>query len=161
MSIEELLVQMEQYRLRREQRDYRPEWLKSFIGHAASVFEPLTHVGRVGYDCQLDERCWTVSMYLGTTEIVGGPKDGRIDPASFRIDLAQLSSLFKTVSRFEWYSIAESITKEDCSTVRSLISIHGSTPEAEEIRLELFAVPPQHVRPGLHCRPDGMIYETH
>ena len=72
MSIEELLEQMEQYRLRREQRDCRPEWLKGFIQQASSLFEPLTHVGRVGYACQFDERGWTVCMYLGTTEIVGG-----------------------------------------------------------------------------------------
>ena len=161
MSIEELLEQMEQYRLRREQRDYLPEWLKGFVHQAAGLFEPLTHVGRVGYDCQVDERGWTVSMYLGTTEIVGGAKDGRIDHAGFRIDLAQLHKLFSSVSRFEWYSVAESAERDDVGTIRSLISIHGSTLDAQEIRLELFAVPPQHVRPGLHCRPDGMIYETH
>jgi len=161
MSIEELLEQMEQYRLRREQRDYRPDWLKGFVGQAAGLFEPLTHIGRVGYDCQVDERGWTVCMYLGTTEIVGGAKDGQIDHAGFRIDLAQLTRLFSSVSRFEWYSVAEPAEKETIRGIRSLISIHGSTPDAEEIRLELFAAPPQHVRPGLHCRPDGMIYETH
>ena len=137
------------------------EWLKGFVHQAAGLFEPLTHVGRVGYDCQVDERGWTVSMYLGTTEIVGGAKDGRIDHAGFRIDLAQLHKLFSSVSRFEWYSVAESAERDDVGTIRSLISIHGSTLDAQEIRLELFAVPPQHVRPGLHCRPDGMIYETH
>ncbi|RLS69773.1 MAG: hypothetical protein DWI00_15740 [Planctomycetota bacterium] len=162
MSIEELLLQMEQYRLRREQRDCRPDWLKQFVQQASAVFEPLSHVGRVGYDCQFDERGWTVCMYLGTTEIVGGARDGQIDHASFRIDLNSLTTLFSTVTRFEWYSMGGSAT--DVATVekiRSLICVHGSVGGAHEVRLELLATPPDFIGPGLHCRPDGAIYETH
>lgn len=161
MSIEELLEQMEQYRSRREQRDYRPEWLKTFVNQASALFEPLTHIGRVGYDCQFDERGWTICMYLGTTEIVGGAKDGKIDHASFRIDLTHLGVLFTSISRFEWYSVAESDDRGDTSDIRSVITVHGSVPEGDTIRLELLALPPERVKPGLHHRPDGMIYETH
>ncbi|MDA1230313.1 MAG: hypothetical protein O2856_06025 [Planctomycetota bacterium] len=160
MSIEELLEQMEQYRLRREQRDFRPEWLKGFIRQASSLFEPLTHIGRVGYDCQFDERGWTVCMYLGTTEIVGGPKDGRIDHASFRVDLTQFTRLFESISRFEWYSVTETSAREEPEGIRSLIAVHGAIAGGKEVRLELLAIPPQTVRPGLHHRPDGMTYET-
>jgi len=160
MSIEELLEQMEQYRLRREQRDYRPDWLKQFVQLAAGLFEPLTHVGRVGYDCQLDERGWTVCMYLGTTEIVGGAKDGRIDHASFRVDLAGLNRLFARIDRLEWYSVADSSSAEPSEKIRSLICIHGAVSGDHEVRLELLAIPPDFIGPGLHCRPDGTIYET-
>jgi hypothetical protein len=161
MSIEELLIQMEQYRLRREQRDYRPEWLKKFVEQASAVFEPLTHAGRVGYDCQFDDRGWTVCMYLGTTEIVGGAKDGQIDHASFRIDLNAVSQLFDNVNRFEWYSVTETEknSKSEVDGIRSLMCLHGTTG-VHEIRLELLATPPRFVGPGLHCRPDGTLYET-
>ena len=161
MSIEELLVQMEQYRLRREQRDFRPEWLKGFIQQASSLFEPLTHVGRVGYDCQFDERGWTVCMYLGTTEIVGGAKDGKIDHAGFRIDLTHFTLLFDVINRFEWYSIAESHGSDKSDDIRSLLAIHGIAAGGNEVRLEILAMPPESVKPGLHCRPDGMTYEIH
>jgi hypothetical protein len=165
MSIEDLLEQMERYRFRREQRDYRPEWLKSFIRMAASLFEPLSHLGRVGYDCQCDERCWTVCMYLGTTEIVGGARDGQIDHADFRIDLVQLPRLFHRVTRMEWYSLTGDAPVPTVSRVRSVVAVHGTVlahePLAEQdVRLELLALPPDFVGPGLHCRPDGMIYET-
>ncbi len=160
MSIEELLEEMEQYRLRREQRDYRPDWLKLFIQQAAGLFEPLTHVGRVGYDCQCDERGWTVCIYLGTTEIVGGRKDGQIDHAGFRIDLAQISRLFREMTRFEWYSVAASAEHPQCERIRCLISVFGTVLSGEDVRLELLAIPPDFVGPGLHCRPDGLIYET-
>lgn len=160
MSIEELLEQMERYRLRREQRDYRPEWLKQFIRNVAGIFEPLTNVGRVGYDCQADERGWTVCMYLGTTEIVGGPKDGKVEPAGFRIDLSAVPGMFSRVDRFEWYSVSSSELPFSDESVRSLICIHGAVQGAHEVRLELLATPPDFVGPGLHCRPDGTIYET-
>ncbi|MFN9718738.1 MAG: hypothetical protein ACK58L_08605 [Planctomycetota bacterium] len=158
MSIEELLEQMEQYRSRRELRDCRPNWLKDFVQLAALQFEPLTSVGRVGYDCQFDERGWTVCMYLGTTEIVGGAKDGHIDHAGFRMDLLALPALFHKVTRFEWYSVEDPANSEGRS--KSLICVHGMVSSGNEVRLELMAVPPEIVKPGLHCRPDGSIYET-
>lgn len=160
MSIEELLKQMEQYRIRREQRDYRPEWLMAFIERVSAVFEPLTHVGRVGYDCQADETGWTVCMYLGTTEIVGGPRDGQIDHASFRVDLFAVSNLFLSIRRLEWYSIAGEYREGKPGSARSLISVHGTIIEGFDIRLELLAVPPEFIRPGLHFRPDGTLSEA-
>jgi hypothetical protein len=160
MSIEELLEQMEQYRLRKELRDYRPVWLKQLISSAATLLEPLTNVGRVGYECRLDEHGWTVCMYLGATEIVGGPLDGQIDHASFQIDLHQLQALFVSVSRFEWYSIAAPDSRRPGHLVRSLIVIHGTVENEHSLKLEILSVPPDFIRPGLHYRPDGMIYET-
>ena len=176
MSIEELLEQMEQYRLRREHRDYRPDWLKRMIAEAAVVFEPLQDLGRVGYDCRFDERGWTVCMYLGATEVIGGPQDGHIDHASFRIDLHQLQTLFQSVDRMEWYSVADGISTAPESRVdrcsggsgcgdaerspRSLISVHGTTACGNSLILELLAIPPDFVGPGLHCRPSGMLFET-
>lgn len=159
MSIEELLEQMEQYRLRKEHRDYRPDWLKQFINNAAGLFDPLTDIGRVGYDCRVDEHGWIVCMYLGATEIVGGAMDGHIDHAGFRIDLQKLQSLFCVVNRFEWYSVARGPGDPERNSVRSLLSLHGLTG-TNEVKLELLAVPPDFVGPGLHCRPSGMIFET-
>ncbi|MCA9034664.1 MAG: hypothetical protein KDA91_06015 [Planctomycetaceae bacterium] len=160
MSIEELLEQMEQYRLRREQQDYRPDWLKQFIRKAACLFEPLADFGRVGYDCRVDERGWILCMYLGATETIGGPLDGHIDHAGFRMDLKHLQSLFVRIDRMEWYSVANKDSRTPEQSIRSLLSVHGVVGEANEIKLELMAVPPDFVGPGLHCRPNGMIFET-
>ncbi len=160
MSIEELLEQMEQYRLRREHRDYRPDWLKQFVRNAAALFEPLAEFGRVGYDCRVDERGWIVCMYLGATETVGGPLDGHIDHASFRLDLQQLQQLFNQVERMEWYSVANPDHRTPEHSVRSLISVSGQVEGGNQLKLELMAVPPDFVGPGLHCRPNGIIFET-
>ncbi|MEY3457343.1 MAG: hypothetical protein RL215_500 [Planctomycetota bacterium] len=159
MSIEELLEQMEQYRLRREQRDYRPEWLQRFVEGAAQLFEPLMSVGRAGFDCQLDERGWLVSLYLGTTEIVGGPRDGQVDHVSFCVDLLRLQGMFSRLTRLEWYSVAAG-DGSGCGGIRSLVSVHGEVSGGGAVRLEVLSIPPEVVRPGLHLRTDGVFYET-
>jgi len=157
MSIEELLEQMEQYRLRKESRDYRPDWLKRFVEQAAALFEPLTNVGRVGFDCRLDDRGWTVCLYLGTTEIIGGPRDGQIDHASFCFDVLAMTSLFSSISRLEWYSVA---VETGPAPVKAFLIVHGCVLAGETVRMEVQGVPPQETGPGLHLRPDGMLYET-
>lgn len=148
MSIEELLQQMEDYRARREQRDHRPEWLRRFVISAADMFEPLSNVGRVGYDCQADERGWTVCMYLGTTEIIGGPKDGQIEHAGFVIDIKQLMEMFQQVHRFEWYSLSNENDERFNEATRSLLTIHGDVEDGF-VQLELLACPPKYVAPAI------------
>ncbi len=162
MSIDELLEQLQRHRETRQQRDYRPEWLKTFVSRAAELFEPLDTYGRAGFDCQLDERGWIVSMYLGATEIIGGPNDGHIEHASFRLNLEQLQGLFTTADHFEWYSLADTPQEGVRHQLRSLVAIHGSLKSDTEWRvcLELLSVPPAIVKPGIHCRPDGMLFES-
>jgi hypothetical protein len=162
MSIDELLKQLQAHREQRHQRDYRPDWLKDFISRAAELFEPLETYGRAGFDCQLDERGWTVSMYLGATEIIGGPKDGHIGHASFRMNLEELRDLFSSIDFFEWYSLADADVDGATPKLRSLVAVHGGIGEKQEqrIRLELLSVPPTLIKPGIHCRPDGMLFES-
>ncbi|MEO1981404.1 MAG: hypothetical protein ABGZ24_12875 [Fuerstiella sp.] len=149
MSIEELLQQMQDYKTRREQRDHRPQWLKDFICRVADMFEPLANVGRVGFDCQADERGWLISMYPGTTEIIGGPKDGQVEHVGFRIDILQLLQLFKEVTRCEWYSVGNKHDEPFEQAVRSLLSISGKVNSEHSVRLELLGVPPKYVGPAL------------
>lgn len=149
MSIEELLQQMEEYHNRREQRDHRPAWLKRFVNTAAAVFEPLTDIGRVGFDCNADEQGWLVCMYLGTTEIIGGPRDGQIDHAGFKIDVLQVHSLFCSVERFEWFSVANEKDDRFSQNVRSVMVVHGTLEDGQSVRLELLHVPPKYVSAGI------------
>ncbi|MCA9050305.1 MAG: hypothetical protein KDA89_16330 [Planctomycetaceae bacterium] len=150
MSIEDLLQQLSEIRDRKAQCDRRPEWLRSFIQRVADQYEPLSLVGRIGFDCQWDERGWTVCMYMGTTEVIGGPNDGQIDHVDFRIDLQQLMNLFQSVRRVEWYSVADQqkLVTESLN-VRSVLAVRGQVSNGDEIQLELLGVPPKFVRPGL------------
>lgn len=149
MSIEELLEQMEAYRARRAEKDHRPKWLRQFVRQAADLFEPLEHSGRVGFDCQADENGWIVTMYLGTTEIIGGPRDGQIDHVGFRIDLAEVGRLFAEVERLEWYSVGNLNDSRFEGSARSLLSVKGTIEGDHQIHLELLGTPPRYVGPGL------------
>ncbi|MCA9084392.1 MAG: hypothetical protein KDA81_10070 [Planctomycetaceae bacterium] len=155
MSIEELLQQMEAYRSRREQKERRPEWLQEFVQQIADHFEPLCNVGRVGFDCQLDERGWTVCMYLGTTEIIGGPRDGEVEHVSFRMDLNQLSNVFSSIDRCEWYSVSNDGDDRFTQPIRSVMCVTGIFATEHKIRLEILGSPPRYIRPGLHIDPFG------
>ncbi len=150
MSPEELLQQLEEYESRREPRDRRPKRLKYLIQQIADLFEPLRDVARVGYDCRMDEHGWLIRMYLGTTEIIGGPKDGQIEHASFRLDLQQLIGHFETIERLEWYSVANAEPDEASGQVRSLLSLVGKADEGKRIQLELLGCPPKYAPPGMH-----------
>lgn len=155
MSPEELLEQLEKYESRRKLRDHRPDWLRDLIGRIADLFEPLTDVARAGYDCRLDDMGWLVRMYLGTSEIIGGPKDGQIEHASFRLDVQQLIELFESVEQLEWYSISNTDRDEFGGEVRSILTVVGKAGDGERVQLELLASPPRYAPPGLYMTTNG------
>ena len=150
MSPEELLKQLEEYESCRKPRDRRPKWLKQLIQKIADLFEPLRDVARVGYDCRMDEHGWLIRMYLGTTEIIGGPKDGQIEHASFRLDIQQLIEHFEIIERVEWYSVANAEPDEASGQVRSLLSLVGTAGGDTRVQLELLGCPPKYAPPGMH-----------
>ena len=88
-------------------------------------------------------------MYLGTTEIIGGPKDGQIEHASFVIDVKHLISMFDDVHRFEWYSLSNENDDRFNEATRSVLSIHGKINDTAFVQLELLACPPKFVGPGV------------
>src|SRR5262249_41648670 len=48
-----------------------PVWLPEFVDQVAELFEPFVDVGRVGYECAPNTERWELSMFLGSTEVVG------------------------------------------------------------------------------------------
>jgi hypothetical protein len=102
LSARHLLQQIETDRSKRAKRDIRPVWLTALIECAAELFEPLAEVGRVGFDCRLDEQGWSVSLYLGTVEFVGGKTDGQTQRVGFRFDLKALLEQFTRVDDVSW-----------------------------------------------------------
>ena len=155
MSPEQLLQQLEEYESRRRQKDRRPDWLKALIEQVAELFDPLTDVARAGYDCRLDEHGWLIRMYLGTSEIIGGPKDGQIEHASFRLDIHRLLTVFESVERLEWYSVSNADREEFDGEIRSLLSMTATAEAGHRIQLELLGSPPRYVPSGVHLTDSG------
>jgi hypothetical protein len=124
----------------------------------AELFEPITGVSRVGYDCQLGDECWIVAVYLGATEMIGGSEDGKIRYANFEIDLREVLTKFDEYDEFIWSSFPLPMDGPE-SLARSFVTIAGKIG-GNPIRLQLFSVPPEDAGPGMRHYPDGR-FETY
>lgn len=153
MPVQHLLKQVEIYRARRQNRDIRPDWVTRLIERTTDLFEPLAELGRVGFDCRLEDELmggvWSVDLYLGSTEVVGGREDGRALPAGFDFDLQRLVALFDRVDRLIW----KARPAEDDP---SLVSLAGAVDD-NPVQLQILAVPPADAGPGFRQYTDGSL----
>ena len=156
MPVRHLLKQVEIYKSKRAQRDVRPAWVTEFINSVADLFEPMTDVGRVGFDCRFLEDCWRVDLFLGSTEVVGGPNDGRAEHTNFRFDMKPLLEKFTDIARFDWHSLAPDSgdPNADDAAMGSHVTIEGHVA-SNLLRLHVCSIPPNTAGPGFKLYPDG------
>ena len=98
-----------------------------------------------------------MGLFLGSTEIVGGQRDGQFIAASFQFDLLQLLDRFESVNRFHFNFLeqSDSLTTSDCSS--AYITIEGHLTDLEIVRLNVYATPPEEAGPGFRKTHDGKI----
>jgi hypothetical protein len=153
LSARHLLQQIESDRSKRPKRDIRPEWLTAFVEGVAELFEPAAEVGRVGFDCRLDERGWSAALYLGAVEVVGGKRDGQTERVDFRFDLKSLLEEYRRVDQLVWNVLDHAEAGPD-EPPRSFLSIDGMVGE-NRLRLAVHSSAPALVGPGLRRLADG------
>ncbi len=153
LSARHLLQQIETDRSKRAKRDIRPEWLTAFVECAAELFEPVAEVGRVGFDCRLDEQGWSAALYLGAVEVVGGKSDGQTEQPDFRFDLKVLLEQFSRVDALVWNVLDHAGVSPD-EPPRSFLSVDGFLGE-NRLRLAVHSSAPALVGPGLRRLADG------
>jgi hypothetical protein len=150
-----LLAQIETDRSQRANRDIRPDWLNNLIEEAAASFEPLVGIARVGYECQLDEAGWSISVYLGTVEMVGGKADGQARRPDFRCDLKRLLEQFSRIDDLEWTVSPQSEGEANLGQ-QSVIRI-GGLVGTSPVCLRVRSAAPETIGPGLRQFPDGRV----
>ena len=115
------------------------------------MFEPLTGVARVGYQCDATPDGWEARLYLGSTEIVGGRDDGRERLISFEFDFGRLAAGFTRLDEFRW---------NVCTTTDggsgSFVTLRGTVDE-NLISLKIYSRPPQDIGPAFRQLPDGTL----
>lgn len=136
----------------------RPAWLTALVERVADLFDPLEEVGRVGFDCRLDEEGWFVALYLGAVEIVGGKTDGELECAAFRFDLKSLLETFSSVDRFEWNVVDRCEGTSDPGP-RSFLAVDG-VAGTNRVRLSIYSAAPTAAGPGLRRLPNGRLETT-
>jgi hypothetical protein len=152
--VKHLLKQLENYRSTPRNWDIRPQWLTDLIGRVSELFDPADEVARVGFECRLTEEAWEVWLFLGRSEIVGGPDDGQTRLTNFRFDLLTLMDNFTQVDLVEWNAQPQSAVPHDGPN-GSYLLVFGRIDE-EPLKLMIFAVPPTGVAPGLRTHRNGM-----
>ncbi|WP_339730644.1 hypothetical protein [uncultured Gimesia sp.] len=157
LPIQHLMKQMENFASDQTNINCRPSWLSSFVDEVADIFNPYDEVGRVGFDCQFTEECWEVGLFLGSTEIVGGQRDGQFIAAGFQFDLLQLLDRFESVNRFHFHFMEETEPAVARTPAASYITIEGHLADLEIVRLNVYATPPEKAGPGFRKSHDGKI----
>jgi hypothetical protein len=142
----------------RSSKDLRPQWVTDLIDQISELFDPHTEVARVGFDCRVVDGRWEVGLYLGRTEMVGGRHDGSAELVNFRFDLLRLSRYFTTVERLEWDAMPQASASTG-TTKNSLVVLDG-TWESHPVTLQIHAIPPEQIGPGLKRYPDGRCEPT-
>jgi hypothetical protein len=158
LSARHLLQQLESDRSKRGRRDIRPEWLTALVERVAELFDPVDELGRVGFDCRLDEEGWSVALYLGAIELVGGKTDGQLQGAAFRFDLKSLFDSFASLERIEWH-VADATEGTLDPGPRSFLSIDGAVGE-NRIRMSINSAAPNAAGPALRRLPGGRFETT-
>lgn len=150
MPIRHLLKSLE--KRKRFSGDGRPGWLVELIESTAQLFEPLVGISRVGYDCWPTDDGWTLCLYLGDTEIVGGCEDGKMDPPDFRFDLLGLIGLLGDLQRIRW-SVFPGSAGDELGD-RSYLSVIGDVA-GNRVCVRLLSVAPDAAGPALKLFPNG------
>jgi hypothetical protein len=141
----------------RAKRMTGPVWLPEFVDQVAELFEPFVDVGRVGFECAPNTERWEVSMYLGSTEVVGGKVDGELRPVAFQFDLSRLATIFDRIDECHWSAFPAGTVADDSDVAtgeKSFVTIVGSY-RVNGLRLRIFGSPPADVTPGLRQYADG------
>jgi len=158
IPVKHLLKQLEIYRLNRQNRDIRPPWLTDLIGRLSELFDPVGDVARVGFECRLGEEAWELLLFLGSTEIVGGPEDGQTRLMNFRMDLRAVLDHFTEVEAVAWHAHPQTPRDDhdDEDAGDSSLQIRGRV-EDEALNLMIFSAPPAGVGPGIREHQNGQV----
>jgi hypothetical protein len=137
----------------RSRKPQMPDWLQTFVWQATEHFDPIGGTARAGYVAALEGDRWVVRLFLGETEVVGGPRDGAVIPTAFTFDLEAVRRSFESIGRLEWHGLpAGSIPQQlrDDAT----IAIDGIVA-GNDLRLLINLRAPADMGPGLKQQLDG------
>lgn len=154
LSIRHFLSQLDSLPNHRPRGLQLPDWLKAFIQEAADCFEPDRESARAGYVCSCINDGWMVQLFLGLTEVVGGPEDGANLPTGFRYDLETARHLFDEIRNVCWCENPDGYYQAGDLASEATAVISGQIGD-QFVTLEVLHRPPADMGPGLLLHMDG------
>ncbi len=154
LVIRHLVKQIEGFAARPPQRRELPPWMQQFVTDVAELFEPFRGVARPGFECHWGEDRWEVSLFLGETEVVGGPQDGERLPVNFRFDVQGLPARFEQLDALRWNALPDCGADRGSGLALSFLVAEGRV-SGQPVTLQVHAAPPETSGPGLRQLADG------
>ena len=118
-----------------------PRWINRFtnlITRSLHAAEPLAPVGcHVHLNDEANRPQWEVTLFLASTEILGGPRDGQVGLSRFMLDLHELLMVFDSTDSFYWQ--AQPMAEDD--DLGPHIGVEGQF-EGQSVWLRMTAEPP-------------------
>lgn len=122
-----------------------PSWLRWFGNDAARAI--TSEAGKCPIGCHyfhdFENSVWEVSVFVGTTEIVGGPMDGTSFTTSLRLNISEVMNLFDEVDNVSWQSDAVA----DDDDLAQHVSFEG-TARGHKVWLRVLKESPEGTGPG-------------
>ena len=82
-----------------------PEWLQEFADAVALQINPVDLLAPVGCHFCFADETWEIALFVSSTQIVGGKKDGVLRHSRFNVDLQSVLKLFSDVRSISWQAL--------------------------------------------------------
>ncbi len=159
LSIRHLISSLERLRPAEARPRAIPDELLGFIQDVCQLFDPFGGIARAGYECLFAEDRWEISVFLGETEAVGGPLDGKTTPVNFQMDLDALRATFDDVQRFSWTAFPNGYLQQNQERRESFLTIQG-TVATQPVTLQVHSLAPDSLGPAMLEYHDGRLELT-
>ena len=122
-----------------------PPWLADFADRSAALLHGYDLLAPVGshffFNQAIDQ--WELSLFVSSTEIVGGERDGELTHSKFAVDILGIASLFTDVNALDW----QALTVDENDALGAHISVQGKYFGCN-VWLRILALPPKGTEPG-------------
>lgn len=144
MSREELKPKIDDVEIREPQP---PRWLGELATLATQAFHSESQLAPVGChfhkNDEVDPIQWEVTLFVSSTEVYGGARDGQCAFSRFMVDLRDLMAAFDVIESCYWQ--AQTMTEDD--QLGPHVGVEGMF-QGHSVWLRITAQPPSEFEPG-------------
>lgn len=131
-------------------------WLATLAHEIAQRIRPVDPLAPLGCHFAFHAGRWEITLFVSTTEVVGGQYDGEAFASAFQLDLTGIESLFDEVACLGWQPIE--LGEDD--DLGPHIAVEG-VYQGHSVWLRITAYPPVGIEPGrIFNLLDSTITET-
>lgn len=144
MSQEDLESKIDDVEIREPQP---PQWLGELATLATQAFHSQSQLAPVGCHFHKNDEVepteWEVTLFVSSTEVYGGARDGQCAFSHFMVDLRDLMAAFDVVESCYWQ--AQTMTDDD--QLGPHVGVEGLF-QGHSVWLRITAQPPSEFEPG-------------